>query len=65
MKLSDSPCMNCRNRRQGCHQLCESFIAWKKRREEERAEARQERLMIDYEICRAKKWKKWRDEHKA
>lgn len=64
MKLSDSPCMNCRNRRQGCHQLCESYIDWKKKQKELKEKAKPEREQNDYEIARAKKFNRWREEHR-
>ena len=64
MRISDAPCRECQTRKSGCHQHCESYIGWKKKQKELKDKAKPEREQNDYEIARAKKFNRWREEHR-
>lgn len=46
----NTPCMNCENRKVGCHATCEAFKSWKEERDALFARTRQERYK-DRDIC--------------
>ena len=43
-----SPCLDCKERREGCHAVCERYKAFEKQNAKERAAEHKKRFLNDY-----------------
>ena len=58
-------CHNCPDRRQGCHSVCEDYLAYRAKKDKENEERRKEQLITDVKITSTIKTKsRWERNHR-
>ena len=58
-------CHNCPDRRQGCHAVCEDYLAYRAKKDKENEERRKEQLITDVKITSTIKTKsRWERNHR-
>lgn len=48
MAAIDNPCYQCKNRKIGCHAVCESHIAWQEKKELARKQRAESKVVLYY-----------------
>ena len=58
-------CHNCPDRRQGCHSVCEDYLAYRAKKDKENEARRKEQLITDVKITSTINTKsRWERNHK-